>query len=100
MIADSSPDEAGRELAMWLVPPGLDETTAMQMLAETLDAVRDVAGAGDALVAALVGTVSSGMTGLEREVAAQATPLGPVLDRITGLLLVGLGLAVLWGQLA
>ncbi len=82
VIEDSDPDEAGRELAMWLVPPEIDEATARTLLADSIEAVRGVPGADEALVAALMGSVASGMTGLEREVAAQATLLGPLLDAV------------------
>lgn len=82
VLATTDPDEAGRELAMWLVPPEIDEETARQMLAESIAAVGDIDGAGDVLVAALVGSVRQGMAGLEREVTAQATPLGLLLDAV------------------
>lgn len=82
LLGTESPDEIGRELAMWLVPPELDEPTARAMLADSLAALHAVPGAGDALVSALLATVAQGMTGLEREVAAQATPLGPLLDAV------------------
>lgn len=76
-------DELGRELAMWLVPPEIDDATARSVLDHSLERVAHVPGAGDALVAALRGAVAQGMTGLEREIAAQATPLGELLERIT-----------------
>lgn len=82
VLGTTSPDEAGRELAMWLVPPEVDEATARAMLTESLAAVAHIPGAGHALVSALVGTVAQGMTGLEREIAAQATPLGALLDAV------------------
>ena len=82
LLGTEAPDLIGRELAMWLVPPELDETTAEAMLADSLAAVATVPGAGDALLAALRATVVQGMTGLEREIAAQASPLGPLLDAI------------------
>ena len=82
VIASATPDEAGRELAMWLVPPEVDPETARLLLADSLAAVDEIAGAGDALVAAMIGSVSSGPSGLEREIAAQATPLGPLLDAV------------------
>lgn len=83
VLATTSPDEAGRELASWLVPPEVDELTARAMLADTIEAVDHVAGAGTALVAALIGSVRQGLTGLEREITSQATPLGPLLDHVT-----------------
>jgi len=82
VLATTDPDEAGRALAMWLVPPEIDEDTARQLLQESLAAVDGIDGAGDALAAALVGSVRQGMTGLEREVTAQATVLGPLLDAV------------------
>lgn len=82
VIADAEPEEAGRELAMWLVPPEVDEPLARELLADSLRAVAHVPGAGDALVRGLLGSVARGSGGLEREVAAQATPLGGVLDGI------------------
>lgn len=81
-LTDSTPDEVGRELAMWLVPPELDEPTARAMLATSLDRLTHIAGAESALVSALLAAVSQGMLGLERELAAQATPLGPLLDAV------------------
>lgn len=82
LLGTETPDEIGRELAMWLVPPELDEPTARAMLADSLAALESVPGAGDALVGALRATVVQGMTGLEREIAAQATLLGPLLAAI------------------
>ena len=82
LLGTETPDDIGRELAMWLVPPEVDEPTARAMLADSLAALDAVPGAGDALVDALLATVVQGMTGLEREVAAQATRLGPLLDAI------------------
>ncbi|MDZ7673882.1 MAG: alpha/beta fold hydrolase [Acidimicrobiales bacterium] len=76
------PDELGRELAMWLVPPELDPVTAKAMLEQSVDRVAHVPGAGDALVQALLGSVHQGMTGLECEIGAQATVLGPLLDQV------------------
>lgn len=82
VVSTTPPDEAGRELAMWLVPPEIDERNARIMLAESIAALDHVDGAADALVAALRGSVAQGMTGIEREVTAQATPLGPLLDAV------------------
>lgn len=81
-LGSMPPGELGRELAMWLAPPELDEDGARSMLAESIDLVAPIPGAGDALVAALRGAVAQGMGGLEREIAAQATPLGSLLDHI------------------
>lgn len=77
-----TPDEAGRELAMWLVPPEIDDALARELLAATIERVRSIPGAGEAMIAALRGSVAQGMTGLEREIAGQATPLGTLLDAI------------------
>lgn len=82
-LAGATPGELGRELAMWLVPPEIDEPTARAVLADTLAALDHIPGAGVAMVAALRASVAQGMTGLEREIAAQAIPLGLLLDRIT-----------------
>ncbi len=82
VIASATPDEAGRELAMWLVPPEIDTDTARLLLADSLTAVAEIPGAGDGLVAAMIGSVAAGLTGLEREIVAQATPLGPLLDAV------------------
>lgn len=81
-LGTMAPDELGRELAVWLVPPELDDTTARAMLEHSLERVAHVPGAGDALVQALLGSVSQGMTGLECEIGAQATVLGPLLDQV------------------
>ncbi len=82
VIADTTANEAGRELAIWLVPPHVDEATAREMLADSIASLAGIPGAGDALVEALVGSTSQGMVGLEREVAAQATRLETLLDDI------------------
>lgn len=84
MAFDMDPDDAGRELAMWLVPPEVTEDVARELLAGSLKAVDGIDGAGDALVAAQIGSVAQGMTGLEREITAQAIALGPLLDAIAG----------------
>lgn len=77
------PGEVGRELAPWLVPPVIDDATAREMVAGTLAALADVPGAADALVCAVRASVAGGMVGVERDVAAQATRLDPLLDGIT-----------------
>jgi pimeloyl-ACP methyl ester carboxylesterase len=82
LLRTEAPDEIGRELAMWLVPPELDDATARSMLADSLAALESVPGAGDALVDALRATVAQGLVGLEREIAAQATLLGALLDGV------------------
>ncbi len=78
-----TPDEVGRELAMWLVPPEIDDDLARELLTETCTRVADVPGAAETMIAALRGSVANGMVGLEREIAAQATPLGALLDDIS-----------------
>ncbi|WP_436792725.1 alpha/beta fold hydrolase [Actinospongicola halichondriae] len=78
-----TPDEVGRELAMWLVPPEIDGALAREILADSIGRLDGIPGAGDTMVAALRGSVAAGMTGLEREIAAQATPLGSLLDQIS-----------------
>lgn len=85
------PGDLGRELAMWLVPPEIDDDDARSILAESLVRVDHVRGAGDALVAAFRGTVAQGMVGLEREVAAQATVLGTTLDDVVAPVTVHVG---------
>lgn len=87
-LGTESPDDLGRELAMWLVPPELDEQTARAMLSGTLAELATIDRAADHMVAALQASVAQGVTGLEREIAAQATPLGAALDHI------GTGVAV------
>lgn len=77
------PDDVGAELAPWLVPSAIDDATAQEMLAGSITALADITGAGDQLVAALRASVEQGMAGIERDIAAQATPLGALLDRIT-----------------
>lgn len=76
------PGDVGRELAMWLVPPEIDDGLARDLLEATGARVGDVPGAIDAMVAALRGSVAHGMVGLEREIAAQATALGSLLDDV------------------
>lgn len=78
------PDEVGAELAPWLVPPVIDDATAREMMAGSIAALADVPGAGDQLAAATRASVGRGMTGVERDIAAQATPLGSLLDQIRG----------------
>ncbi|MFP5322474.1 MAG: alpha/beta fold hydrolase, partial [Acidimicrobiia bacterium] len=76
------PGEVGAELAPWLVPPVIDEATAREMMAGSIAALADVPGADRQLVAAVRASVAQGLTGVERDIAAQATRLGPLLDRI------------------
>lgn len=82
-VAGSTPvDEVGRELAPWLVPYPLDLATACAVLEDSRRSVADIDGAGDALAEAMVGAVAQGLGGLEREIVAQATPLGVLLDAV------------------
>lgn len=82
LLDEMGPDELGVELAMWLVPPAVDEATARAMLEASLGAVASEPGAGDQLVHGLRASVATGLGGVERDIAAQATPLGAVLDAI------------------
>lgn len=82
VLGTMTPSEAGAELAMWLVPPVIDDDLAREILVDTLAELESTPGAGTAMIAALRGSVEKGMLGLEREIAAQATPLGPLLDDI------------------
>lgn len=88
-----SPDELGAELAPWLVPDVIDDALAAEILASGLDAVAHIEGAGRLLVAALQASVAQGLVGIEREVAAQATPIERLLDAITARVSVHVGLA-------
>jgi pimeloyl-ACP methyl ester carboxylesterase len=90
-LGGADADELGRELAMWLVPPEIDDATARSMIPGTLAALAHVDGADRALVASLRASVAKGMTGIEREIAAQATPLGPALDAIAAPVAVHVG---------
>jgi pimeloyl-ACP methyl ester carboxylesterase len=76
------PGEVGAELAPWLVPPVIDDATAREMLAGSITALGDIPGADAQLIAAVRASVAQGMTGVERDIAAQATPLGELLDRV------------------
>lgn len=78
------PGETGAELAPWLVPEAIDEATARAMLAGSIAALADVPGADRQLVAAVRACVAQGLAGVERDIAAQATRLGPLLDRVVG----------------
>jgi pimeloyl-ACP methyl ester carboxylesterase len=82
VLGTMTPDDAGRELAPWLVPPEIDDALARDLLAETIARIEAIPGAADAMVAALRGSVGQGMTGLEREITGQATPLDGLLDAI------------------
>lgn len=76
------PGEVGAELAPWLVPSVIDDTTARGMVEAAITSLADIPGAGDQLALAVRACVASGMTGVERDITAQATPLGDLLDRI------------------
>lgn len=79
----TDPGEVGTELAPWLVPEAIDDATAREMMADTIAALADVPGADRQLVAAVRACIAQGLAGIERDIAAQATPLGVLLDRIT-----------------
>lgn len=79
---DMDPDDLGAELAPWLVPPAIDRALAREMLAASIGALRDVPGADDQLIAGLRASVAQGLVGIERDIVAQATRLGPLLERI------------------
>jgi pimeloyl-ACP methyl ester carboxylesterase len=83
-LPDASAEELGRELAPWLVPALLDEPSARDFLRDSLEAVADLEGAGHVLVASLLDSVRSGLSGLEREITSQATPLGELLGSPAG----------------
>lgn len=76
------PGEVGAELAPWLVPAVIDDTTAREMMAGSIAALADIPGAADQLALAVRACVAGGMVGVERDISAQATPLGDLLDRI------------------
>ena len=85
------PDEVGAELAPWLVPSVIDDATAREMMSGSIAALADIPGAGDQLALAVRACVATGITGVERDIAAQATPLGALLDRITAPVAVHVG---------
>ncbi len=82
LLDQMTPDELGTELGMWLVPPDVDDATARAMLEHSLEAVADCTGAADQLVLGLRASVTAGLGGVERDIAAQATPLAALLDQI------------------
>lgn len=84
VLDELSPDELGIELAPYLVPPELDRVLAEELLAGPIERSADIAGAKEQLVDALLAVVVQGLTGLERDITAQATPLGSMLDAISG----------------
>ena len=77
------PGDVGAELAPWLVPPVIDDATAREMMAGSIAALADIPGTDAQLALAVRASVAAGMTGVERDIAAQATRLGALLDRIT-----------------
>lgn len=85
------PDEVGAELAAWLVPPVIDDATAREMMAGSIAALADIPGADRQLADAVRACVSHGHVGVEREIAAQATSLAPLLDRIDAVVRVHVG---------
>lgn len=85
------PDDVGVELAPWLVPPVIDDALAREMVAGSIAALHDVTGAEDQLVAAVQASVTQGLRGIERDIAAQATPLADLLDHITATVSVHVG---------
>lgn len=78
----TTPDELGPELAPWLVPPELDDASARTLFPGSIAAVATIPGADAQLVSALVASVTQGLSGIERDLVAQATPLGAVLDDV------------------
>jgi pimeloyl-ACP methyl ester carboxylesterase len=85
------PGDVGAELAPWLVPPVIDDTTAREMMAGSISALADIPGADDQLVLAVRACVAAGLTGVERDIAAQATRLEGLLDHITATVSVHVG---------
>lgn len=85
------PGDVGAELAPWLVPPVIDDATAREMMAGSIAALADIAGAEEQLALAVRASVAAGMTGVERDIAAQATRLDALLDRITATVSVHVG---------
>jgi pimeloyl-ACP methyl ester carboxylesterase len=85
------PGDVGAELAPWLVPPLIDDATAREMMAGSIAALADIPGAEDQLALAVRASVAAGMTGVERDIAAQATRLDALLDRITATVSVHVG---------
>lgn len=85
------PGDVGAELAPWLVPPVIDDATARAMMAGSIAALADIAGAEEQLALAVRASVAAGMTGVERDIAAQATRLDALLDRITATVSVHVG---------
>lgn len=77
------PGEVGAELAPWLVPPVIDDALAREMMADSIAALADISGTADQLAMAVQASVVQGMIGVERDIAAQATRIGDLLDRIT-----------------
>jgi pimeloyl-ACP methyl ester carboxylesterase len=85
------PGAVGAELAPWLVPPVIDDATAREMMAGSIAALADVPGAGDQLALAVRACVEGGMVGVERDISAQAAPLGDLLDQITATVSIHVG---------
>lgn len=85
------PGAVGAELAPWLVPPVIDDVTAREMMAGSIDALADIDGAADQLALAVRASVAGGMSGVERDITAQATRLEGTLDSITATVSIHVG---------
>lgn len=85
------PGQVGAELAPWLVPPVIDDAVAREMMAGSIAALADVPGVADQLALAVRACVAGGTSGVERDITAQATPLGGLLDRIAAPISVHVG---------
>lgn len=82
LLDDMTPEEIADELAGFLAIPGCDDATAREVLAPSLASVEPIAGAGEVLVAAFIASARQGLSGVARDLAAQATPFGDRLDAI------------------
>jgi pimeloyl-ACP methyl ester carboxylesterase len=87
------PGDVGAELAPWLVPPVIDDAVARDMMADSIAALADIDGADDQLALAVRACVATGTTGVERDIAAQATRLGDLMDHITAPVSIHVGTA-------
>lgn len=82
MVGTMSAEDLAAELAMFLAVPHCDSDTASDVIAESLAAVESIPRAATRLVDAYVDATRQGLLGIERDLVAQATPLGPLLDAI------------------